>query len=242
MKSQQLLDRIEMAASIANWDAAVAAAAAPPGADQDAREALGRVAGAKRRCEELYLCLRGGALSWYHTLGDFPGFDANNWETLKTEFLEAYAPKYTARTLCVSLQDLRQKPEEAVQDYYNRVAESFRTAFKDKPDDLTICDDGILGGTAQDLANTIHLAGVIQMQLYTMKTIFIGGLKEDIRSKVLEDETKTVTMKDTLKRARAVEVLLGGEKRSKGHVIASIDQEANQWSQKNLLSSQKTTR
>ena len=59
-------------------------------------------------------------MSLYHTLEDIPGFDFNNWDDLKKEFLEAYTPKYTARTLCVSLQELRQRGEENVQDFYNR--------------------------------------------------------------------------------------------------------------------------
>ena len=99
VSAQQLVDRIDRAAVIANWDC--------PTANDDAGRMADLAAGARRRCDELYLCLREKAMSWYHTLEDIPGFDSNNWEDLKKEFLEAYLPKYTARTLCVSLQELR---------------------------------------------------------------------------------------------------------------------------------------
>ena len=96
---QQLVDRIERAAAISNWDAAIG-----NGADAGG---LGEARGAKRRADELYLCLRGKAISWFHTLEHIPGFNNANWDALKKEFLDAYAPRYTARTLCVTLQELR---------------------------------------------------------------------------------------------------------------------------------------
>ena len=213
---QQLVDRIERAAAISNWDAAVGA-----GANADA---LGLAKGVKRRADELYLCLRGKAISWFHTLEHIPGFDNANWDALKKEFLDAYAPRYTARTLCVTLQELRQRTEENVQDYYNRVSDAFRNAYKEKPDALKNFDgtNAQQGAANQAEANVINLLGVQKMQLHMMNTIFIGGLRDELRSKVLEDEDEIGTVQDAVKRARALEVIIT-EKKMKGSVIASVE-------------------
>ena len=215
VSAQQLVDRIDRAAVIANWDRKTA--------DGDAGIAAGLVAGAKRRCDELYLCLREKAMSWYHTLEDIPGFNSNDWNEITREFLEAYAPKYTARTLCVSLQELRQRGEENVQDFYNRVSDSFRNAYQVKHDDLrNFTGPAIDRGTATVAqANAINLAGVQKMQRNMMNTIFLGGLREELRSKVLEDETEIGDIRSSVKRARALEILVN-EKRIKGTVIASL--------------------
>lgn len=162
-------------------------------------------------------------MSWYHTLEDIPGFDSNDWNEITKEFLEAYAPKYTARTLCVSLQELRQRGEENVQDFYNRVSDSFRNAYQVKHDDLrNFTGPAADRGTATEAqANKMNLAGVQKMQRNIMNTIFLGGLREDLRSKVLEDETEIGDIRSSVKRARALEILVN-EKRTKGTVIASL--------------------
>ena len=213
---QQLVDRIERAAAISNWDS-------PVGNDADAAD-LGLARGAKRRADELYLCLRGKAISWFHTLEHIPGFVNTNWDDLKKEFLDAYAPRYTARTLCVTLQELRQRSEENVQDYYNRVSDAFRNAYKEKPDALKNFDgtDAQRGGANPATANLINLLGVQKMQLHMMNTIFIGGLRDELRSKVLEDEDEIGTMQDAVKRARSLEVIIT-EKKMRGTIVASVE-------------------
>jgi hypothetical protein len=90
----QLIKRIEGAAKIAHWDEAEADRAKGP-----------------RKCDELYMCLRQSALSWFNSLKDL-GVDCDDWPQIKAEFLEPYAPKFSARTLCTSFQDLKQKSEE----------------------------------------------------------------------------------------------------------------------------------
>ena len=153
-----------------------------------------------------------------------PGFDNANWGELKKEFLDAYAPRYTARTLCVTLQELRQRTEENVQDYYNRVSDAFRNAYKEKPDALKNFDgvDAQRGAASQAEANVINLLGVQKMQLHMMNTIFIGGLRDELRSKVLEDEDEIGTVQDAVKRARALEVIIT-EKKMRGSVVASVE-------------------
>ena len=222
---QQLVDRIERAAAISNWDA-------PIGNGGDAAD-LGAARGATRRADELYLCLRGKAISWFHTLEHIPGFDNHNWNNLKKEFLDAYAPRYTARTLCVTLQELRQRTEENVQDYYNRVSDAFRNAYKEKPDALKNFDgtNAQRGGANDATANLLNLLGVQKMQLHMMNTIFLGGLREELRSKVLEEEDEINTVQDAVKRARALEVIIT-EKKMKGSVVASVENEEEALSSK----------
>jgi hypothetical protein len=87
---QQYIERLERAATVAQWPD-----------DQ-------------RRCDEFVLSLRDGALSWYSTLDNIIGFQKNIWNDLKAKFLEAYAPKYSAKALCICFQDLRQKNDETV--------------------------------------------------------------------------------------------------------------------------------
>ena len=221
VSAQQLVDRIDRAAIIAKWDQSIGAVG---NYDEIAiATAAGEVAGAKRRCDELYLCLRDKAMSWYHTLDDTPDVDPNLWTDLRKEFLEAYAPRYTARTLCVSLQELRQRGEENVQDYYNRVSDAFRTAYQIKQDNLRnftgTADER--GGATEEEAHTINLAGVQKMQRHMMNTIFLGGLREELRSKVLEDENEIEDIRASVKRARALEILVH-EKATKGSVITSV--------------------
>jgi hypothetical protein len=99
------LERINHAKRVANW------------------------ANDERVCDKFYLCLRDWAISWSNTLENIPNFDKSNWTQVQAEFLAAYATKFTARTLCTSFQDLKQKSDETVQDFYNRVLEVFRDAF-----------------------------------------------------------------------------------------------------------------
>lgn len=152
---QQLVFRLEKAARVAQWDNL-------PNPDV-------------RKTDEFYLSLRDDALSWYNTLDNIFGFDKEIWNDLKTKFLEAYAPKYTAKTLCICFQDLRQKPDETVQRFYNRVTDTFRNAYLTKPDH-TITYQGNLHGSTQAQCNEIMLQGVNRMQWLMLNTVFLGGL------------------------------------------------------------------
>ena len=62
---QQLIERIEIAAEVANWNTD------------------------ERKCAEFFLCLREDALSWYNTLDHIIGFNKKVWADIKREFLAA---------------------------------------------------------------------------------------------------------------------------------------------------------
>ncbi len=201
----QLIKRIEGAAKIAHWDEAEADRAKGP-----------------RKCDELYMCLRQSALSWFNSLKDL-GVDCDDWPQIKAEFLEAYAPKFSARTLCTSFQDLKQKSEEKVQTFFHRVADAFSDAYRVKPNEVVTFTgtNEERGGANADTANAIINMGVQKMQLLMMSTIFLGGLKDEIRVRVLESGPDNI--KTALKLAREVEVILGDTTRKpKGVTISSI--------------------
>ncbi len=201
----QLIKRIEGAAKIAHWD-----------------EAEADVAKGPRKCDELYMCLRQSALSWFNSLKDL-GVDCDDWPQIKAEFLEAYAPKFSARTLCTSFQDLKQKSEEKVQTFFHRVSDAFSDAYRVKPTEVITFTgtDAERGGANAAVANGIINMGVQKMQLLMMSTIFLGGLKDEIRVRVLESGPDNI--KIALKLAREVEVILGDTTRKpKGVTISSL--------------------
>ena len=204
----QLIKRIEGAAEIAHWDEA----------NDDQR------ANGPRKWEELYMCLRHSALSWFNSLADL-GVNEKRWPELKAEFLDAYAPRFSARTLCTSFQDLRQKQEEKVQQFFHRVADAFSDAYRAKPlEVITFTGTVEQRGTAnQALATELVKMGVQKMQLLMMSTIFLGGLKDEIRVRVLESGPENI--KTALKLAREVEVILGdASKKPKGITIATLQE------------------
>ena len=189
ISAQQLIDRIETAAKVAKWDDA-------------------------RKVDEFYLCLRSDAISWWNTLENILDFK-RSWDNIKDEFLEAYDTKYSAKTLCVCLQDLKQLGGETVQAYYNRVSDAFRNAFRVLPEKLKTaeCEDGHDGSLKE---------GVQKMKLHIMVTIFLGGLKEDIRTPTLDAEPETLA--EAVAEARKQEVLVRDRRMShnRGVVVASV--------------------
>jgi hypothetical protein len=196
---QQLIERLEKAQRIATWDE-------------------------QRICDEFYMCLREGAMSWYNTLENIPDFNNRNWANITDEFMKAYAPRFTAKTLCTNFQDLRQKQDQNVQDYYNQVSDVFRDAYKIKPDHV-INHPGLAAadrhGLTRAQANEMRMGGIMAMQLLMMNTVFIGGLREEIRSKVLE--AGPTLIQESVDMARQIEVIVH-DKKVKGATISSIEE------------------
>jgi len=199
IEPQQYIERLERAATVAQWPD-----------DQ-------------RRCDEFVLSLRDGALSWYSTLDNIIGFQKNVWNDLKAKFLEAYAPKYSAKALCICFQDLRQKNDETVQDFYNRVSNTFKNAYHAKPAHTTTYVGTLHGGITQAQADEIMGQGVTRMQLLMLNTMFLGGLKEEIRNRVLKDGPTEPDA--SVKAAREIETILNDKKKEKGVFITSIEEE-----------------
>jgi len=198
---QQLVERLDKASRVAQWNLL-----ANPG---------------QRMCDEFFLSLRDNALSWYNTLDNIIVFNKEDWDELKKKFLEAYAPKYSAKALCICFQDLRQKSDENVQDFYNRVSDTFRNAYQTKPNH-TVTFVGTLPGTAtQAECNVVLKQGVERMQLLMLNTVFLGGLREEIRNRVLEDGPTNPD--DSVKAARDIESIINDKRKEKGFHVTSIE-------------------
>jgi len=86
-----------------------------------------------------------------------------------------------ARTLCTSFHDLKQHNDETVQDFYNRVSEVFRDAFLVSR--LTSPHSMV---QPMNVMASLRSRSLIMKSGIVMNTMFQGGLKEEIRSKVLE--------------------------------------------------------
>jgi len=102
-----LIDRIEDAAEIAAWDEA-------------------------RKIRELKLCFRERALIWWKSLRD-DNIDLAVWNDVKAEFLVTFEPKYSAKTVCANFADLKQHPDESMNDYRCRVQVAYDRLIDNRP-------------------------------------------------------------------------------------------------------------
>lgn len=196
---QQLIDRLVIATRVARWDE-------------------------QTKCDQFFLSLRDEALKWSNTLDNIIGFNKNDWDQVTQKFLEAYAPKFSAKTLCISFQDLKQRSSEDAQTFYNRVSETFRNAYSAKPDHVTT-HVGERHGLNQANANNIMAQGIKRMELLMMNTVFLGGLREDIRSRVLEEGPTQI--EESVKLARDIEAILE-RKRDRAVFVASVGDEEDE--------------
>ena len=196
-----LLDRINRAATVANWNTD------------------------DRKITEFYLILRDRALVWWETLEDSPGVNRQLWADVQREFLAAYAPRFTAKTTCTNFQDLVQRNAENVHDYFLRVSEAFKKMCEAKPDDInTVRADA--GTATAEQAATVKKEGVIDSERFFKHQLFIAGLKEEIRMKIME--AGKTSIQESVALARELEVIM--EDRKKGSAVNSIgnDNDSNE--------------
>jgi hypothetical protein len=148
-----LLDRINRAATVAQWNTE------------------------ERKITEFYLTLRDRAILWWYTLDDNPNINKGNWADIQQEFLAAYAPRFTARTTCTNFQDLIQRNNENVHDYYLRVSDAFKKMCEAKPAAIaTVRIDR--GAATAEQAAAIKLEGVKDSEGFFKHQLFIAGLKK----------------------------------------------------------------
>lgn len=155
-----LVKRLENAANVAGWN------------DQ-------------RKCREFYATLRDNALKWWDNLSTH-GVGEENWDQIKEAFLKVYEAKYSARVTCTNLADLIQRPNEGVHDFYLRISDSCRKLFLSRPDELKAVRQALPAGLADADARKLKLEGLQDDEMYIKHQLFIGGLKEELRNKVIE--------------------------------------------------------
>jgi hypothetical protein len=175
-----LIDRIEDAAAIATWDEA-------------------------RKIRELKLCFRERAIIWYKSLKD-DNIDLAVWDDVKKEFLDTFEPKYSAKTVCANFADLKQHPEESMNDYRCRVQVAYDRLIDNKPDTMAAVR---LAGATVDQAKA---EGINDMALFFKHQLFLAGIKDPIRDKVLE--AGKATFQESMKLAREIEAIQNDRKRS----------------------------
>ena len=198
--AHQLINRFLTAAEIAGWNDA-------------------------RKCNELRILLRDQALIWWDALPNMSEhLDIHtNWDHLKEAYLDAYAPTYTAKATCTMFAEMQQKSGETVLDYYLRVDDAHKKLCQAKPPAMsTTVTMALPGGT--NLANALLLKneGIKQDEQFFLHQLFVAGLKEDIRAKVMEANMPTV--RESLKVARDTEVVYN-DKRGKTTHISKIQEE-----------------
>jgi hypothetical protein len=146
-----------------------------------------------------------------------------NWDHLKAAFLEAYAPTYTAKATCTMFAEMQQRNNETVLDYYLRVDDAHKKLCLAKPLAMaTTVTMALPAGT--NLANALLLKneGIKQDEQFFLHQLFVAGLKEDIRAKVMEANMQTV--RESLKVARDTEVVYNDKKNKAAH-ISKISEE-----------------
>ena len=200
--AHQLINRFLTASEIAGWDDA-------------------------RKCNELKILLRDQALIWWDALPNMSEHDdvQTDWPHLKAAFLDAYAPTYTAKATCTMFAEMQQRNGETVLDYYLRVDDALKKLCEAKPIAMsTTVTMALPAGT--NLANALLLKneGIKQDELFFLHQLFVAGLKEDIRAKVMEANLPTV--RESLKVARDTEVVYNDRKSKAAHI--SKIQEDNQ--------------
>ncbi len=175
-----LIDRIEDAAAIATWDEA-------------------------RKIRELKLCFRERAIIWYKSLKD-DNIDFAVWDDVKKEFLDTFEPKYSAKTVCANFADLRQHPEESMNNYRCRVQVAYDRLIDNKPATMAAVR---LAGATVDQAKA---EGINDLALFFKHQLFLARIKDPIRDKVLE--AGKATFQESMKLAREIEAIQNDRKRS----------------------------
>jgi Retrotransposon gag protein len=153
------------------------------------------------------MCLRDKAVGWFEGLME-DGIATNNWDVVKAEFLETYQPKYSAKTTCTNFTDLNQKAEESVNDYTYRVQMAYKRLTDKKPAAIAVVHNTIAPGAAEA---DVKAEGVSDAFKFIKHQLFLAGLKDGIRDKVLEAAKDTFT--ESVKVARNLETIQNDHKR-----------------------------
>jgi len=178
-----LIDRIEDAAEIATWDAA-------------------------RKIRELKLCFRENAIIWWKSLRDYT-INLNDWDEVKKEFLETYEPKYSAKTICANFADLKQMPNESMNDFGCRVQVAYDRLVDNKPATMATVRNTIAAGAAEA---DVKAEGIKDMALFFKHQLFLAGLKDSVRDKVVE--AGKASFQESMKLARELEAIHNDHRRS----------------------------
>jgi len=162
-----------------------------------------------RQLQEFYMILRDRALLWWNSLDD-TDVDKANWNAVKADFLASYEAKYTAKTTCTNFHELVQRSGEGCHDYYLRVHEAFTKMCESKP--AAIAAVRAAAGAAAD---AVKAEGIRDIERFFKHQLFLAGLKDDLRVKVMEAGKDT--LHESMRLATELEII-HQEKMKRGQV------------------------
>jgi hypothetical protein len=176
-----------------------------------------------RKLLEFKECLPDKAVGWFEGLTE-DGVDTNNWDTVKKEFLETYEPKYSVKMTYANFTNLNQKSEETINHYTYHVQMAYKRLTDKKPAAMAVIRAAI-GAAPADIKAETDAFKFIKHQL------FLAGLKDGIRDKVLEAAKDTFT--ESVKVARNLETIQNDHKRL--NHINTIKQELEEQRAKEII-------
>ena len=188
-----LIDRHTKAAEIGNWD------------NDD------------RKINEFYMILRDRALIWWSSLAD-ADVDTGNWEAVKTNFLASYEPRYTAKTTCANFGELLMKTGESNLDYYLRVCDTFSKLSEARPAAML---NVRANAAAQQAA--VKLEGIRDAEKFFKHQLYLAGLRDDLRTKVME--AGKATLQESVTLANELETIYFEKKAGRVNAVAVADAE-----------------
>ena len=105
-----------------------------------------------------------------------------------------YEPRYTAKTTCTNFHELVQRVGESIRDYYLRVCETFDKMCEAKPGTIgtlrtvpAAVAAAVPAIVAADLT-AMKTEGIKDMEQFFRHQLFMAGLRDDLRAKVMEAE------------------------------------------------------
>jgi hypothetical protein len=135
------------------------------------------------------------------------------WNDVKAEFLETFEPKYSVKTVCANFADLKQHPDKSMNDYRCRVQVAYDCLIDNRPDAINTVR-AAAGAAPAD----IKKEGINDMALFFKHQLFLAGIKEPIRDKVLE--AGKASFQESMKLARELEAIHNDKRRT--HKISAI--------------------
>jgi len=173
-----------------------------------------------RKLLEFKMCLRDKAVGWFEDLIE-NRINVDDWDTVKAEFLESYELKYSTKTACANFTDLNQKSDETINDYTYRVQQAYKRLTDKKPAAMAAVRVTIAAGATEA---QIKAEGIADAFLFIKHQLFLAGLRDGLRDKVLEMEKPTYV--ESVKAARNLETILNDQKRL--NKLAAIKHELGQ--------------
>jgi hypothetical protein len=126
------------------------------------------------------------------------GLDVDDCDVVKAEFLESYKHKYSAKTTCTNFTELTQKTDKSINDYTYHVQMAHKHLTDNKPATMAAVKEA----KAEGIADTFK---------FVKHQLFLAGLKDGIRNKVLQAEK--ATFNESVKVARNLETIQNNHKR-----------------------------